>query len=316
MQKPKIYLGIDSGATKTRVIVLADGQGSQVTKLLADFTVGPGNLHNTSAPELRKLLMAIYARAQKLGRIQAATFGVAGLDSEADFKAYEKILFSTAWSKVPIIRLMHDADILWHGPEQEIPVLVLISGTGSICVGAYKHRRVATGGGGPVIGDQGSGYWIGLQAIKLVARALDGQIALEAWHKKALSHLKVKDLFSLRALAQSLQPENISRVASLASLMEKTALAKKAPDNAEAREILEAAKNHLLVLLATTTKKLALNKDSVAQVIFSGGLLKPEGVLVKHLTADLKQFFPNFIISFPAQNPAYAAALLAFELKK
>jgi N-acetylglucosamine kinase-like BadF-type ATPase len=56
------------------------------------------------------------------------------------------------------------------------PGIVLSAGTGAICFGADEHgERFYTDGWGPLIGDEGGGYWIGIEALRTVARSLDGR---------------------------------------------------------------------------------------------------------------------------------------------
>src|SRR2546430_4830476 len=54
------------------------------------------------------------------------------------------------------------------------PGIVVISGTGSICVGVNRQgKHVFAGGWGPVAGDEGSGSWIARRALQAVAHATD-----------------------------------------------------------------------------------------------------------------------------------------------
>jgi N-acetylglucosamine kinase-like BadF-type ATPase len=63
------------------------------------------------------------------------------------------------------VLLMHDAALaleLVHGDGA-----ILIAGTGSICLGKKGNEQYRVGGLGYLLGDEGSGYAIGLQALKI-----------------------------------------------------------------------------------------------------------------------------------------------------
>ncbi|MBK9332775.1 MAG: hypothetical protein IPM96_10345 [Ignavibacteria bacterium] len=51
--------------------------------------------------------------------------------------------------------------------------MILISGTGSVLYGYYNNKINRVGGWGRVIGDEGSGYWIGKKALNIAAKEYD-----------------------------------------------------------------------------------------------------------------------------------------------
>jgi N-acetylglucosamine kinase-like BadF-type ATPase len=54
--------------------------------------------------------------------------------------------------------------------------LLLIAGTGSICLGMDENGKNARSGGfGRILGDEGSGYWIAIQALREALRGVDGR---------------------------------------------------------------------------------------------------------------------------------------------
>src|SRR5205085_1278058 len=59
---------------------------------------------------------------------------------------------------------------------RDAPGIVIIAGTGSIVYGRNQRGEAARAGGwGHLIGDEGSGYWIGREALAAVMRAEDGR---------------------------------------------------------------------------------------------------------------------------------------------
>jgi hypothetical protein len=56
------------------------------------------------------------------------------------------------------------------------PGVVLSAGTGAIAFGADEYgEKFYADGWGPLIGDEGSGYWMGVEAMKAVCRDQDGR---------------------------------------------------------------------------------------------------------------------------------------------
>ena len=55
------------------------------------------------------------------------------------------------------------------------PRVLLVAGTGSVAVGIDGARRVRVGGWGARVGDEGSGAWLGMEAVRATLQALDGR---------------------------------------------------------------------------------------------------------------------------------------------
>ena len=70
---------------------------------------------------------------------------------------------------------------------------MLIAGTGSIAYGRDAEGRAARAGGwGYVLGDEGSGYWLGRQALRAVVRSSDGRGPATALTPRILAHYHVE----------------------------------------------------------------------------------------------------------------------------
>ena len=93
--------------------------------------------------------------------------------------------------------------------------LVLSVGTGAICLGIDEGERFYGDGWGPLLGDEGSGYWMGLEAIRTVCRAHDGRAPRTALTQAVLSELRLNEAPQLIPLLQGgkLEPERIAELA-------------------------------------------------------------------------------------------------------
>lgn len=131
------------------------------------------------------------------GNVVAAGFGLSGVDRPPDIEALRK--------KLPLI--LPSLERLWIGNDA-LPALrqgagqlmgvVLIAGTGSICFGVGETgQTVRVGGWGGDLGDEGSGYWIGLRGLQLACRMADGRLKETPLLKAILRNLKLKSASDL-----------------------------------------------------------------------------------------------------------------------
>src|SRR2546430_12368949 len=167
----KLVAGVDGGGTRTRAVVL-DGD-----RVLGEGTSGPSNplrvgIANGAAAIREAIDKACAAAMIDRDDLVAAGIGLAGVRRK-DIRARMRDVLIEAL-EIKNIELMSDGDIALDGGTDGAPGIVVISGTGSICVGVNREgKHVCAGGGGPVAGDEGSGSWIARRALQAVAHATD-----------------------------------------------------------------------------------------------------------------------------------------------
>jgi N-acetylglucosamine kinase-like BadF-type ATPase len=164
------FVALDGGGTKTECWVADEtrvlGQASGPTVKLMNV----GEQAATAA--LRSLVREALGAAAVTGDSIAHTcFGLAGSSSTE----------VRAWAKKTLAELV-SGDLILTGDEQIAldaafhggPGVLVIAGTGSHVTGRCANgTTVGAGGWGPVLGDEGSGTWIGLEAIRSSLRARD-----------------------------------------------------------------------------------------------------------------------------------------------
>ena len=165
-------IGIDAGGTKT-VCQLADEHAN----VLAEAR-GPGaNLQAGGELEVEKALHAVMAEAlghDRSIRPSAICCGMAGVDRPEDVAAVRAIL--TRIGEKADLLIVNDALIALEAGAPGEAGVVIVAGTGSIAYGRDTEGHAARAGGwGHVLGDEGSGYWLGRQALQAVVRASDGR---------------------------------------------------------------------------------------------------------------------------------------------
>jgi N-acetylglucosamine kinase-like BadF-type ATPase len=162
-------LGIDAGGTKT-VCQLADEHGD----VLSEARRGGANLQAVGELEVEKVLHDVMEEA--IGdldvRPSAICLGIAGVDRPEDARVVRDIMKRIGYKAKVLV--VNDALVALEAGAPDQPGVVVIAGTGSIAYGRNERNQAARAGGwGYMLGDEGSGYWIGRAALRAVLREAD-----------------------------------------------------------------------------------------------------------------------------------------------
>ena len=169
MDDSLFVLGIDAGGTKT-VCQLANERG----EVLAEARRGGANLQAVGELEVEKVLHDVMEEA--LGDRDlvpaAICLGIAGVDRPDDAKVVAGIMKRIGYKARVLV--VNDALVALEAGAPEQPGVVVIAGTGSIAYGRNARNEAARAGGwGYMLGDEGSGFWIGRAALRAVLRESD-----------------------------------------------------------------------------------------------------------------------------------------------
>jgi N-acetylglucosamine kinase-like BadF-type ATPase len=163
-----IVLGIDGGGTRTRASivegekVLAFAENGSIKRLRVGVEAADTNL--------RAILKDVFAHAGVKG-VCAASVGVASSKMPGVAEWISEVLGEFGATKVEIVG---DEVIALDGAFKGGPGILQIAGTGSNCIGrAPDGSRESAGGWSSRLGDEGSGYWIGLHAVRRALKAYD-----------------------------------------------------------------------------------------------------------------------------------------------
>jgi len=289
--------GIDGGGTKTRVVCAAP-EGRELDSAL----FGPFNLNSIGKERFSALLEAICAYLNRQGRCRALCIGSAGISNGEMPRLVE-----TAMSRAGIEnwKLEGDQVIALQGALSGQPGIALIAGTGSICFGRNGAGEYARSGGwGHLIGDEGSGYALGRDALGAVARAWDG------WGEKTLLTGLLAEKFQLddqKKIISYTYGGDKSRIAALAPLVEEAAAA----GDPAALEIIRENAVKMTGLVGAVARRLGLKSGKVAML---GGLLEHETRLRKTFLAEMGARHPDFACIQPERDAAAGALMLAKEM--
>jgi N-acetylglucosamine kinase-like BadF-type ATPase len=296
-------MGIDAGGTKT-VCLLADDAGVVV----AEGRGGGANLQTSGELEVEKVLHHVMEAAlgDAAARPAAICLGMAGVDREDDARTTRGIMRRIApGSRVLVV---NDALIALVAGAGDAPGIVIVAGTGSIAYGRNAYSAAARAGGwGHVIGDEGSGYWIGRQALAAVVREVDGRGPQTALTPDVLAHFGASDA---AGLIQMVYHREVPRgnVATLGRIVQK---ARDAGD-AVAADILERAAMELALAAASVAARLEMRGEAFPFVL-AGGMFRTVPWLAADLARRLVEIAPRAHTTLLDVEPAAGAVQLALQ---
>lgn len=180
-----LVLGLDGGGSKT-VAALADRDGTVMTLRHG------GALDPFGNPQWRSDLAAIVRGFDgTAGELQRVVLGLS-CHTEIETVSAEQRGFAETLFAAPV-DVLNDVHVAFEGALAGRPGVLSLAGTGSMAWagdGRGLHRR--TGGWGDLIGDEGSSYWVGREALAETSRALDGRTDNAAFAKSILDHLAIR----------------------------------------------------------------------------------------------------------------------------
>ena len=196
------FLGIDGGGTKCKAR-LEDAQGN----ILAEAIAGPANAARNLTGSIKAVLEAsekaiFKANIKGLSLTQIhAGIGLAGINIPQVKQSFlNHTLPFASW------HITTDLHIACLGAHLGQDGAIVIVGTGSSGVAIHKEQHFEIGGHGFVVGDKGSGAWLGKMAISHCLETLDGIIDNNLLSEQVMSQLKCTNAYELVSLTLDAKP--------------------------------------------------------------------------------------------------------------
>ncbi|GHJ96393.1 hypothetical protein SNE510_59120 [Streptomyces sp. NE5-10] len=297
-----LVVGIDSGGSGLRVALARAADGRVLDRAAAPGPVrtGPGGI--SAAHFLESVLPAVAALRAGVGGdrpVLAAAVGAAGMATLGEeLRAVLPGAFADAW-KVRGTVLAADAVTAYAGALGARPGAVVAGGTGLIALGTDLRGWRRADGWGHLLGDCGSGAWIGRAGLEAALRAHDGRRG----GSPALLARAEKLHGPAAGLPAALYPRT-DRPAVLAAFAPEVAAG--AADDPVAAGILERAAEHIADAAAA-----ACPPDPTAVVALTGGLFRLGEPLLAPLRAALAERLSGVPAVAPAGDPLDGAVALA-----
>jgi N-acetylmuramic acid 6-phosphate etherase len=306
-----LFLGIEGGGTRT-VALLADAGG----RLFKRLEKGPANIRLLSDSKLAGHLREI---AAAFPTPTTVAIGLAGARGEPEWRRI-RTAAAKAWPGIPC-HATHDLETAlaaarsskFHAPGSKRPLpitqVLVLSGTGSCFYGRSADGRIARfGGWGHILGDKGSGYEIGLRALKAVVFYLDRDGTWSRLGQRILRTLHLNEPNELIGWVQSAGKDAVAEltVEVFAAATERDEIA---------RDILEGASHSLAKDAVACACKLA-KVGTPVQFVFAGSVLLKQPRFARRVAAQLGRLWRGAQITSIRRESAWGAVELARRMSR
>ncbi|MEU5572240.1 BadF/BadG/BcrA/BcrD ATPase family protein [Streptomyces coeruleorubidus] len=176
-------VGLDAGGTRTRAVLATADDGRPV----GEGAAGPGNALTVPVPQLTEHLAEAVGRAVPEAvrdRVVAVAGGFAGATGAAADEPGRRNALAALTAALrrlgidagpPVIGSDIEAAFA-SAPGTPADGLALVAGTGAVAMRITDRRATVTvDGDGWLLGDDGSGFWIGRAAVRAALRMADGR---------------------------------------------------------------------------------------------------------------------------------------------
>ena len=298
---PGLVVGVDGGGTGSRALIL-DREGTPVAR-----AEGPPALVQPTDPgsAAQAIAITVSRAAEEAGcslPVDSLWAGLAGAGREGEREAVEIALRSLGLAR--IVKVGTDVEGAHRDAFGLGPGVLVVVGTGSMAWGRDpRGKEIRVGGWGALLGDEGSGYWLGLEGLRAVARAWDGRGPSTLLTEKVLATLNLLDPPALIPWSATASKGEIAALAPL--VLEAAEVGD--PGGAEAlKGGLEALLRHLEVV-----RSLWPSTHQPMPLALVGGLVEGDGPLRARLET-LVEGIGGTLVSHPVL-PVRGAGLMALD---
>ena len=289
-------LGVDGGGSRTTILI-ADLCGNEISRVVAGATSYKSVGKEKAVENLNEGVFKAIAKLKFPEKVyfKSSCFGFAGNDASRDFSVYKEIVFNkelSSYLNPEKTIICNDTKIGIEAGSDSKNKIVIIAGTGSNCFGVNEKGESARASGWDyILADEGSGYSVGLAALKAIMKAYDGRGEETLLSRTVLEELKLKDVLDLPGWAYG-SPFSKAKISALAKVVCMTAgMGDKISIN-----ILADATEEIMLTVSAVARKLEL-EDKSFDLVFVGGLFNCEKYFKDVLIDKLKDRFLkiNFI---------------------
>lgn len=296
------YIGIDGGGTFSRLIAV-DESGNVVGRHTGNSTNICSNTIEVVRNNITKLVSEFNQQTNtKLSDCKSFCIGSAGIDTKDSVVVMTGILrdIGIAYN----IKVVNDSEIILAAQTKGKSGICVISGTGSVAFAidddGNEHRA---GGWGYIIDDGGSGYYVGMQAIKNSLLAYDGRGIKTSLVSAIKEHFKIDDLSDVLNFVYT-DKFNKSKIAELALIVKNEAL----KGDIVSLSIEEEAAFELFRLVKALIERTKLLNH---KIVLSGSVILLNDNIRNKFTQLVLKDYKNMEISPIKETPEMGAVYLA-----
>ena len=303
-------LGVDGGGTRT-IVQVADLSG----EVVAESESGSSNYKSVGIKIAKENInKAVFKVIDLLNNskeftFKNACFGLSGNDSCEDRDIYHKIIFDSKikdYLNPASTIICNDTRIGLAAGSNSKNGIMIICGTGSNCYGINEEGKEAkVNGWDYILGDEGSGYAVGIKALRALMKAYDGRGENTLLFKTILEDLNIKNVSELIrwAYIDSFSKDKIAAIA-------KTVCRTAEMGDRISIKILEEEATEAVNSVTVVANKLNM-ADKKFDLVFVGNLFKCEKYFKSVLMKKLKSKFTQINFMPLTEKPVEGAIKLA-----
>jgi len=282
------FLGIDAGASATKWVLINDSH----TVASGRCEAMDGHIYREASLERMRRVLSEISQEIKNFKVSAVYMGITGVTNDGSIEREIETSF-----RCPS-RVVSDIELAYRANFEVGEGILLYAGTGSVAYAIdEKSEAHKIGGWGYLLGDEGAGYWIGKEAIRLSLFELEkkGKINEGSLSDQILKEIQASDWDGVKTFVYS---KDRAEIAALSKIVDRAAEA----GDLEAISILTKAASHLGDLVNRTDGVLVRKSLPVK---FTGGISGS-----KILYAELEKYL-RMRVSISTVDIALRAAELA-----
>lgn len=213
-----MWLGVDGGGTKTEFVLFDEEMRPRERFRLGTCHPGQVGYDGMTAALGEGVGLASAAAGAAGDTICGVGLGLAGYGQDPAIRARMAEAVRAAVGDVPT-ELMSDVEAAWASTLGLRDGAVVICGTGSIAFGRRGDETTRAGGWGYQVGDEGSGYWIGHEVLRLFSRQADGRDPRGALFDTVMRELEFSAPYDVITYAHDVLAGDRTRTASLTRVL-------------------------------------------------------------------------------------------------
>lgn len=280
--------------------------------IISQCEVGSTNHHSNPMDVVKANLDTLIANLLGAAKAKAEDvvcicLGMAGVDRPED-KPLIKGLIAEFLPKAECIPV-NDAVIALTGGASKPVGIIVIAGTGSIAFGFDEEgTRCRAGGWGHILGDEGSGYMLGLRAMRAVMRAYDQRTQPTKLHEIVLGHFGFDRPEQLLGWTKEVQGSK----AEIGALSRLVFTACEQGDEIAWRIVREEAAE-LASCAQAVAKRLFPGRNDI-EIVVGGGNLRKSPIYFQAFQDEVDKVLPGVNAIRPRKEPVEGAVIYAMAM--
>ena len=288
-------LGVEGGGTKTAWCLVE--RTDATFGVIGQGKLPPSNFRLQTPDRLKAIFRELPREIDRAGVF------LAGCGTAEDRQSLSR-LCAEIWPNARIItgsdRESGVAAALEHGDG-----IVVSAGSGSSVTGRRGERIERAGGWGHILGDTGGGYFLSIQALRLILREYDLQRVEPPFTVKILQALSLNNFDELVRWAQTADKMEVA-------LLTPVVFEAAAGGDPRITEIIENGAQALCDYTETIASRLHL---LAPKVMLMGGLFYRDSIYTHAFRRRLKKNLPDARVAIAERAPELGAAWLAAEVR-